>query len=146
MGLIGFDEGMIRAEVERRGFITMNEPAVGAGALIYGAMNALKRYGFNPTKQFLVIAGDIDERCVLMCYIQCSLYGLPAIIRHQNSLTGEVFGTPWITPVFNFDGWIWRYRRMFRHSDDDSESDTKAAPDTEEEPLKVDESGQLCLF
>ena len=148
MGLICFDEGMIKAEVERRGFVTMNEPAVGAGALIYGAMNAMKRYGFNPTKQFLVIAGDIDERCVLMCYIQCSLYELPAIIRHQNSLTGETFGAPWITPVFNFDGWIWRYRRMFRPLSDDSEPAEEVVPKIEEEEtaLKVDESGQFCLF
>lgn len=84
--------------------------------MILGALNAMHAIGLNHTKQVLVVTSDIDERCVLMAYIQLSLYGVPAVIIQQNSLSMQTYGAPWFTPVFIFDGWTWRARRAFNQT------------------------------
>jgi len=55
-----------------------------------------------------IIANGVDERCVWMTFIQCSLYGVPAIVSQQNTLTMETYGAPWMTPVYIWEGWPWR--------------------------------------
>jgi hypothetical protein len=42
-----------------------------------------------------------------MTYIQLSLYGIPAIVRHGNSLTMQSW-SQWLTPVYIMGGWsLW---------------------------------------
>ena len=48
-----------------------------------------------------------------MCYIQLSLYGIPAVVVHGNSLTNEEWSS-WQTPVYIIDGWRWKSRRCAR--------------------------------
>lgn len=43
------------------------------------------------------VAQDIDIRCVWMAYIQLSLYGIPAMVIHGNTLTMEEWDR-WYTP------------------------------------------------
>ncbi len=45
-----------------------------------------------------------------MTYIQCALYGIPAVVIHGNSLSLEEW-SHWYTPVYIFDGW--RFRKYF---------------------------------
>lgn len=47
---------------------------------------------------------DIDIKCVYMAYIQLSLYGIPAVVVHGNSLTVEEW-SKWYTPIYLLDGW-----------------------------------------
>ena len=53
----------------------------------------------------------IDIRCVHMTYLQLSLAGVPAIVKHTNSLTRETWDI-WKTPAF-----IMQYMRFrqFEH-------------------------------
>ena len=111
IGMMNF--GDAGAKVAANGFVTVNDPCCGGGALILGAANGMRKAGLNPNKQLLTVANDVDERCVHMCYLQLSLYGLPAIIRRQNTLTQEIFGEPWYTPVFVADGWFLKMCRAF---------------------------------
>ncbi len=97
--------------IDTYGFCSINEPCCGAGAMIYGFLNAFREAGFNHSKQVLVTACDLDIRCVWMTYIQCSLYGVPAIVLQQNTLSLETLGEPWYSPVYVVDGWQWRRRR-----------------------------------
>ena len=113
MGMITFDVGRVQSLIDEKGFVTVNDGAVGAGAIILGAANEMRRSGFNPQKQMLAVVNDIDERCVWMSYIQLSLYGLPAIVMRQNTLTLETFGAAWFTPMFVADGWTIKARRVF---------------------------------
>ena len=108
MGKMVADKETMRQRIEAVGYVSVNEPCCGAGAMIYGFVNAMREYGFNHSKDCLIYAGDLDERCVWMTYIQCSLYGMPAVIRQQNTLTGEQFGSPWYTPVYIFGLWRWK--------------------------------------
>lgn len=110
MGRIVMDKETIRRNVDTFGYVNINEPCVGAGAMLFGFMNAFRAEGFNHSKQILAVAQDVDERCVWMAYIQLSLYGIPAIVLHQNTLSLEQYDAPWYTPVYVFDGWQWKRR------------------------------------
>ena len=85
--------------IEKNGYITVCEPAVGSGAMVLGMANALKKKGYSPQKHMVVTAIDIDIKCVHMTYIQLALHGIPAIVVHGNSLTVEAWST-WYTPMY----------------------------------------------
>ncbi len=85
--------------IEKKGYITVCEPAVGSGAMVLGVANALKKKGYNYQKHMVVTAIDNDIKCVHMAYIQLALHGIPAIVVHGDSLTGEQWST-WYTPMY----------------------------------------------
>lgn len=94
-------------EIAEKGYFTVSEPCCGAGALIYGMANAMCKNGLNYNKDVLVIARDIDERCVLMTYIQCDLYGIPAIVQQIDSIRNKVLTPSWYTLTFMMYSWKW---------------------------------------
>lgn len=102
--------GDFEEKISKRGYIKMNEPAIGGGSTVIGAVNAMFKKGYNPCKQLLVVGYDLDPRCVHMSYIQLSLMGVPAMIQQRNSLSGESYGDYWYTPVFILDDWAGRLR------------------------------------
>ena len=77
--------------------ITISEPACGSGTMVIGAIWAMKRQDFDFQRKSFFVARDIDIRCVWMAYIQLSLYGVPAVVIHGNSLTMEEWSR-WNTP------------------------------------------------
>lgn len=90
-----------------RGFISLCEPCCGSGAMILGFARAMLEKDFNYCTQLVVLATDVDLKCVYMCYLQLSLYGIPAVVIHGNSLTLEEW-SHWFTPVYIAHGWAWR--------------------------------------
>ena len=102
----------IMDHVKHYGYVSLYEPACGAGATVFGFLNGYYRLRpkGNHSREVAVCAGDIDERCVWMCYIQCALYGLPAIIEQRNALTMELAGT-WYTPLYIWHGWAWKIKK-----------------------------------
>ena len=97
-------------QISKRGYISLNEPCIGGGANVIGAVNAMFQKGYNPCKQLLVTGYDIDPRCVHMSYIQLSLMGIPAMIQQRNTLSGQTYGGYWFTPAFVLDDWAGRLR------------------------------------
>ena len=69
---------------------TVCEPTCGSGALLIASIWAMRQKGKLP-ENMVFMAQDIDIRCVWMAYIQCCLYRIPAVIKHGNSLTMEVW-------------------------------------------------------
>lgn len=98
--------------VKEQGYVDVYEPACGAGSTILGFLNAYRKFkpdgGFG---EFVVHAGDVDARCVHMCYIQLSLYGVAAIVEQRNALSMELAGGIWYTPMYIINGWEWRELR-----------------------------------
>lgn len=82
---------------EKDGPIMINEPTCGSGTMIIGAVWAMKRNNFDFRHKSFFVAQDIDIRCVWMAYIQLSLYGIPAVVIHGNTLTMEEWSR-WHTP------------------------------------------------
>lgn len=81
----------------KEGPILINEPTCGSGTMIIGAVWAMKRKNFDFQHKSFFVAQDIDIRCVWMAYIQLSLYGIPAVVIHGNTLTMEEWSR-WHTP------------------------------------------------
>ncbi|MCI8442545.1 MAG: N-6 DNA methylase [Provencibacterium sp.] len=87
-----------------KGYETVLEPCIGSGTLVIGFINAIRTKAARP----VVITGvDIDLKCVHMAYLQLSLYGIPAVIIHGNSLTCEEWSR-WYTPVYVAEKWVFR--------------------------------------
>ena len=78
------------------GITSLNEPTCGAGTMVIAAAWVMKNNGEDYSKKLLVVAQDIDIRCVWMSYIQLSLYKIPAVVIHGNTLTNEVWAK-WYT-------------------------------------------------
>lgn len=93
------DKDKLINEINEKGYITLNEPASGGGAMIIAFAEAMKSLGFNPQKQLIVTCNDLDIKSVYMTYIQLSLLGIPAIVEHMNTLSLEKYST-WKTPGY----------------------------------------------
>jgi hypothetical protein len=85
--------------IAEQGFVTVQEPACGAGGMIVAAADVLARKGFDIGQQLYVDATDISPMCFKMSYLQASLRGIPATIRRGNTLTLEMFDAAH-TPAF----------------------------------------------
>jgi len=101
------------AVVERQGFVSVHEPAAGAGAMVLACAHALQDQGVNYQQSMHATAIDIDATAVHMCYIQLSLMHIPAIVVHGNALTVEEWGH-WVTPAHVLGFWDHRWRRRYR--------------------------------
>lgn len=94
-----FTKEMVDKAIKEKGILTINDPCVGGGSLPIAAMNTLKNLGYNYQRDVLVVANDLDKRCVLMSYIQLSLLGVPAVIMEGDTLKQEFYETHY-TPFF----------------------------------------------
>jgi len=94
----------MKDKIREKGFISLNEPACGGGAMIIAVAQIMREKGFNPQRQLKVIAQDLDQKAVYMSYVQLSLLGIPAQICHANTLSLEVFDV-WETPFYVINGW-----------------------------------------
>lgn len=84
------------------GILTLNDSCCGGGGMMMAALDVLKnKYHVNYARNCFIVCSDIDLRCVHMTYLQLALAGVPAIIKHQNSLTMETWSV-WRTPAFLF--------------------------------------------
>ena len=77
--------------------VSINEPAVGGGAMIIATCDYLAKENINFQRQLKVTCQDVDYIAFCMCYIQLSLMGCNATVLHANTLSMEVwesFQTP----------------------------------------------------
>lgn len=102
--------GCVKKQVERDGFITVCEPACGAGGMVIAAAEAVMEQGVNYQKAMHVTAIDIDATAVHMTYLQLTLLHIPAIVVHGNALSLEQ-RAHWVTPAHVLGGWDWRLRK-----------------------------------
>lgn len=75
--------------IAEQGFVTVQEPACGAGGMIIAAADVIAGKGFDIARQLYVDATDISPMCFRMSYLQASLRGIPATIRRGNTLSLE---------------------------------------------------------
>jgi type I restriction-modification system DNA methylase subunit len=99
MGMISFDGNNLTMTIEKKGYVTVCEPCIGSGGMVLGTAKAMLNRKLNYQTQMLVTGNDIDIKCVQMAYLQLSLLGIPAVIIHGNSLTGEEWSR-WYTPAY----------------------------------------------
>ena len=63
----------------------------------------------------MIQATDLDVRCVHMTYLHLSLYGIPAVIVHGNTITLDEYDR-WYTPAYLWKKWVWRAPMPFGES------------------------------
>ncbi len=85
--------------IAEQGFVTVQEPACGAGGMIIAAADVIERKGFDIGRHLYVDGTDISPMCFRMSYLQASLRGIPATIRRGNTLSLEMFDHA-VTPAF----------------------------------------------
>lgn len=112
----------LEAKIDQRGWVSVNDPACGAGALLVAFANECRLQHTNYQTSVLFVAQDIDHVVGCMCYIQLSLLGCPGYVVIGNSLTepcSGIDGDPlipvpgdniWYTPMYFRD--VWHYRRL----------------------------------
>lgn len=160
--------GDIAAQVEAQGWVSVADPACGAGALLVAFANECLRQKVNYQQSVLYVAQDIDFTAGLMCYIQLSLLGCagyivigdtlahPSTAYDRRGLIPRDEGNVWYTPMYFRD--VWRWRRLWAQVNLMCEGDsgpqpaqqaqTKVTPPPEPTRLTFAENknGQLTLF
>ena len=101
MALAILDKDTVFSTIASKNLITISDPCCGGGGLLVAALEVLKSYDVNYARDCLIDCSDIDLRYVHMTYLQLSLAGVPAIVKHQDALTQKIWGI-WLTPAFIF--------------------------------------------
>lgn len=108
--------------IEEKGYISICDPACGAGATMIAAANTVKKSKYNFQNHVLFVGQDVDRVVGMMAYIQLSLLGCPGYIVIANTMTNPIAGPPlmpiekegqefWYTPLYF--GEVWNFRRAF---------------------------------
>lgn len=95
------DERDCAEVISKHRHITLIEPTCGGGSTILAACQRVREMGYNPQTQVLVEASDLDISCVYMTLAQLGLWGIPAVVKHQNALTQETFSVYRTPFLFN---------------------------------------------
>lgn len=94
----------IEAVRKAQGFVTISDPACGAGSTLLACITNCMTKGFNPNKEIFIQGVDIDRTVALMCYVQLSLWHIPCEIIVGNSLTNEIREV-WHSPAYHLGNW-----------------------------------------
>lgn len=114
MAEIIIDPDLTEKHVKEHGYISINDCACGAGAMLVATANVLRKHGINYQQQALFVAQNIDYTAGLMCYIQLSLLGCAGYVHIGNTLTEPMTGpilygdgkdTTWYTPMYFSERW-----------------------------------------
>lgn len=144
------DKELAKAEIEKLGHFEVSEPCVGSGALIFGFARAMKNVGLNYCSDMCVTAVDIDIKCVYMAYIQLSLYGIPAVVVHGDSLFLKEW-SHWYTPIYVLNMWDYRRKRsrgqpaLTTHSEPEKPPVAAAVEDAAQQ-FVIKKNGQISMF
>ena len=85
-------------------FITLSEPTCGAGGMVLAFVNEMINQGFNPAEKLFVQCIDIDRLAGFMCYVQLTLWNVPAEIIIGDSLSGK-YREVYYTPAYYIGNW-----------------------------------------
>ncbi|CCP01916.1 hypothetical protein BN439_0827 [Erwinia amylovora Ea644] len=81
--------GNVEEQFRDKPFITLSEPACGAGCITLAFASVLREAGFPPHRRMWVSATDIDPLAAAMAYIQLSLCGVAGEVVIGNALCDE---------------------------------------------------------
>lgn len=162
MAEITFDAKIVP---DMEGFISVSDPACGAGALLIAFANLCRRKNICYHDKVLFVAQDIDLIAGLMCYIQLSFLGCAGYVVIGNTITepstaydrrGLLPAGPqsriWYTPFFSTD--IWFLRRQWAQIEllmkpvcrQTEQAEPEHKKDDAAPPLCETKTGQLTFF
>lgn len=113
----------LEEQIATKGWVSVNDPACGAGATLIAMVNTMKHHKVNYQNHVLFVAQDIDRVAGMMCYIQLSLLGCAGYVAIADTLVNPLVcdnvlqPVPnknqeiWFTPMYVSD--VWHFRRLF---------------------------------
>lgn len=104
--------GDLKQQLERQSWISVNDPAVGAGALMIAFAQECLRQNVNYQKNVLFVGQDVDRTAAMMSFVQLSLLGCAGYIIVGDSLLNPAVGLSVLLPVPQAGQEIW-YTPMF---------------------------------
>lgn len=110
------------------GYFTVTDPTCGSGITLLAAAEQLADAGYNPCQHLVMQAADLNRTCTHMAYVNLSLYGIPAVVIHGNTLTLVEYSR-WYTPAYVLGNWIWRCPLPYGSSRNRSDDLLKMATD-----------------
>ncbi|PHM62960.1 N-6 DNA methylase [Xenorhabdus ishibashii] len=100
----------VSARLQEKPFVTLYEPACGAGCMTLAAADVLRAQGHDPLCSLWVSAIDIDPLAAVMAYIQLALTGIPAAVTIGNALHDGGSQRTRYTPAHYLGNWSNRLR------------------------------------
>lgn len=94
-----------------KSFITVCEPACGAGGMVLAFVKVMLSHGHNPAERLWVQAQDIDRTAAMMCYLQMALWHIPGVVIVGNTLAGETREL-FYTPAHHLGFWRHKLKRQ----------------------------------
>lgn len=91
----------VSTTIEARGFVTLEEPACGAGSMVIAA-DVIAAAGHDPMLSLYVEATDLSTLAFHMAYLQIAARGIPALVRRADSLTLEQFDRAYTPAMMPF--------------------------------------------
>lgn len=122
-------------------FITLSDPACGAGCMPIAFVEVMREAGHNPQQKLWVQCWDIDSTTARMCFIQLALLHIPAEIVIGNSLTMEVRRVM-RTPAHHLGFWS---SRLKAHQFDDAGRELLSLTDNDSSSKVVDDGPVTAL-
>lgn len=108
MSEIQYASADAEAEIKQKGYLSVNDPACGSGAMLVAFANVSQAHGINYQQNVLFVAQDIDRTATRMCYLQLALLGCPAIVICGDSLARPGLhpdNDVWYTPFYYLNAW-----------------------------------------
>jgi hypothetical protein len=135
MSRLTFDVPGVHAAIESTGYVSVMDPAIGAGAMVLAFAETMHAQGLDYRRNLVVTGVDISLVTAQMAYLQCALLDIPAVIVHGNSLSLEEY-CAWLTPAYVANGHATR---------DVLERRTKYLVDTQEQHTDHDTRAQRAV-
>ena len=129
-------------ELPPAGYFTLTDPACGSGVLLLASAEHIANAGFNLCRHLAVQAVDLNITCAQMAYVNLSLFGIPAVVIHGNTITQEEFSR-WYTPAYLLENWVWRCPLPFGGKRSQSDELLKMATDPIYAALRSDHGPEL---
>ena len=109
---VNVPDELIKSDIEKHGYIVINEPTVGGGANIIAFCERLYLSKINYQKHLVVICQELNRLTALMCYVVLTLLGCSAIIKVGDTLKDPYTrywdevkkgSELWTTPMFHIN-------------------------------------------
>lgn len=105
--------GNLKGQLERQSWISVNDPAVGAGALLIAFAQECLHQHINYQRDVLFVGQDVDRTAAMMCFVQLSLLGCPGYVVVGDSLLNPTVGPSILLPVPQEGQEIWYTPMLF---------------------------------
>lgn len=99
-------KAMLKA-IDEKGHFVVSDSSVGTGGLLIGMAEQAHTAGVNYCEHMAAMGVELKSTYLHQSYIQLSLYGVPAVLIHGNTITLEEYSR-WYTPMYVYGEWVWR--------------------------------------